>query len=223
MPMSQEWKETVRPMSLRHQVIDQIINAIAQGHLKPGERIVEVELAQKLGISRGPVREALSTLIQDGILENLPYKGTFVVEMNKQEMQDVYTLRALLEEFAVRRIMESNREDTARQLWNIYFELAERVKSRQLNKIADIDMKFHETLVLAAGHQHLYRAWTPLKYRVLLYFILTIEKRNESYDDYLELHARLIRAIESGDTERAVREIGEHILQAGENLLKHLP
>jgi len=221
--MVQDWKETVRTMSLRHQVIDQIINAIAQGNLKPGERIVEVELAKKLGISRGPVREALSTLVQDGILENLPYKGTFVVELNRKEIRDVFTLRALLEEFAVRRIMERDREETARNLWNVYFELTERVKSRQLNKIAEVDMKFHETLVLAADHHHLYRAWTPLKYRVLLYFILTIEKRYETFDEFLELHAELVRAIESGDTERAVREINRHIIQAGENLLLHIP
>lgn len=221
--MSQKWKEMVRPQSLRYQVIDQIINAIAEGNLKPGERIVELELAKKLGISRGPVREALSTLAQDGILENVPYKGTFVVELNKKEIWDVFTLRALLEEFAVRRIMESNRRgETARELWNLYYEMVERAKTRQYSKIAEIDMSFHEALVLAADHHHLYRAWTPLKYRVLLYNILTVEKRYKTFDSFLQLHADLIQFIESGDTDRTVKEINEHILQAGENLLLHI-
>jgi DNA-binding GntR family transcriptional regulator len=221
--MSQIWKETVRPPSLRHQVIDQIINAIAQGHLKPGERIVEVELAQKFGISRGPVREALSTLAQDGIVEILPYKGTYVVELDKKEIWDIFMVRSLLEGFAIRRIMESeDRDSTTRQLWEIYYEMTEWAKGKPYNKMAELDMKFHETLVLAAGNHYLYKAWVPLKYRVLLYFILTNEKRYETFDAFLELHADLIRIMESGDTERAVQELDKHILQAGEELLKHM-
>jgi DNA-binding GntR family transcriptional regulator len=180
-------RETIRPQSLRQQVIDRIIHFIASGQLKPGERIVEADLAASLGISRGPVREALSTLAQEGILNNLPYKGTFVTELNKDEIREVYTLRAVLEAFAARRLIADQRRDTIKLLKSCLAAMGEAARSGQSVKMAELDMKFHEMIVLASGNAHLHRAWNPLRYRFLLYSILTMEKRYDSFDRFLEL------------------------------------
>jgi len=221
--MPQGWKETIHPQSLRQQVIDKIIEAIAKGWLKPGDRIVEAELAGDLGISRSPVREALSTLARDGILVAIPHRGTFVTELDREEIREVCTLRALLEAFAVRRIIGSGtRQESARQLWSRYEEMEIAASFGHANRLAELDMSLHETIVLSSGNTHLHRAWNPLRYRFLLYSILTIGKRYESFDAFLELHRRLIRLIESGDPDEAARKIADHIHRAGENLIRSI-
>ncbi|WP_249869703.1 GntR family transcriptional regulator [Oceanobacillus saliphilus] len=216
------WKKPKRPQSLRNQVIEQVVYAIANGHLKPGERIVEAELAQALDISRGPVREALSTLTQEGLVNNIPYRGTFVMDLNHKEIWEVCTLRATLEEFAVRRVIEFFKEETMERLWSHYDELVETVRSCNALNIAEMDMNFHEQLVRAAEHEYLYRAWSPLKYRVLVYSSFTIEKRYKNYDSLIQLHADLIRTIEEGDANIAASEIKKHIHESGEELLRHI-
>lgn len=218
--MENNWDGMIRPLSLRQQVVDKIIHSIAKGLLKPGERIVEAELATNLGISRGPIREALSTLAQEGIVENLPYKGTFVTELNRDEIREVFTLRAVLEEFAVRQLFRDGKHESVKPLlFSHYKEMESAANSGQLNNLAELDMKFHEAIVLASGHAHLYRAWNPLRYRFLLYSILTMDQRYRTFDSFLELHKQLIETIEAGDSETAAREIHEHIHHAGEHLL----
>ncbi|MDR7076160.1 DNA-binding GntR family transcriptional regulator [Neobacillus niacini] len=222
--MKKNWTRLKRPQSLRDQVIDQIVYAIAYGNMKPGQRIVEADLAQTLGVSRGPVREALSTLTQEGLVKIVPYKGTYVTELNRKEIWEVCTLRATLEEFSVRRIVESTENETINKLWSHYDEMVEMANSGGAINMAEIDMNLHEQIVLAADHELLYRAWTPLKYRVLLYSTLTIEKRyprHSTFDSLVKMHAELIRTIEEGDADKAATKIKNHIIQPVKELLRH--
>lgn len=216
------WKKPKRPQNLRDQVVEQVIYAIANGHLKPGERIIETKLAEGLQVSRGPVREALSILTQEGLVKNIPYRGTFVMDLNYKEIKEVYTLRAVLEEFAVKRIIELSKKETIERLWSQFDEMVKSVNSGMPINIAEIDMNLHEQIVIGAEHEHLHKAWSPLKYRVLVYSSFTIERRYTSYESLIPLHENLIKLIERGNPEKASNEIKTHIYESGEELLKHL-
>ncbi|MBP1934551.1 GntR family transcriptional regulator [Ammoniphilus resinae] len=216
------WKELGRPKSLRQQVADQIINALALGHLKPGQRIVELELAQNLGISRAPIREALIQLEQEGLVHVVPYKGTYVMDLNYTGVWELYTLRAVLEEFAIRRVMESNIRDTITSLWDIYDKMIEVCNTGNKLQMAELDSKFHEIIVRGADHEQLYRAWYPLKYKYMFYTITIDKNYSSSLEIVVKMHEKLIETMENGEVEKAVEEIKSHIIETGKLLLSQV-
>ncbi|MCL7749511.1 GntR family transcriptional regulator [Halalkalibacter alkaliphilus] len=216
------WKEIGRPKSLRQQVADQIINALSQGLLEPGKRIVEVELAQNLGISRAPIREALSQLEQEGLVKTIPYRGTFVMDLNRKDVWELYTLRATLEEFAMRQVFERNLDETINSLREIHKAMGETVHSKNKLELAELDSRFHEVLVRAAGHEQLYRSWHPLRYKHVFYTITIDPNYSKSFEFVVDVHEELIRAMESGELEKACEEIKSHIIDAGKSLLSRI-
>ncbi|MEZ4671421.1 MAG: GntR family transcriptional regulator [Anaerolineae bacterium] len=92
---------------LRERVLDALRDAIISGELKPGQDLVETELAASLGVSRAPLREALQILSSEGLVETIPYTGTTVKRLTRTDIEELYSLRSVLETFAIRRIIAS--------------------------------------------------------------------------------------------------------------------
>src|SRR5438034_6973997 len=95
--------QLLEPKTLRENVLVSIRRAILDGNLAPGEQVNQQQIADKLGVSRGPIREALGQLEEEGLLRNIPYKGTFVTEITPAYIDELYDIRRVLEVFAVRR------------------------------------------------------------------------------------------------------------------------
>src|SRR3954462_14359633 len=103
--------ERPEPGALSRRIVDQLKRVIIAGGLRPGDRVLETDLAEQLGVSRGPVREAFRQLEQEGLLVSYPHRGTFVATVPEDEIEEVYALRAHLEAYAARRVVAEHRDE----------------------------------------------------------------------------------------------------------------
>ena len=142
---------------------ERIRSSVIEGVLPPGAQLNEVELAATFGVSRGPVREAMQRLIQEGLLRSEPHRGVFVPVMSAEDIEDIYLAREALESAAVRRITGTSRAASA------YKALDKIVRGMEAAKNADdwtlfanLDMDFHTALVAAADSHRLERMFTTV-------------------------------------------------------------
>ncbi|MBI5670532.1 MAG: GntR family transcriptional regulator [Chloroflexi bacterium] len=200
---------------LRERVLDVLRDAIVSGELKPGQQLVEVEFAARLGISRAPLREALQILSREGLVETVPYRGTVVRQLTKTDIEELYSLRSVLETFAVQRVAaRANPEDVTR-LRQCFDEMLAAAEAGDLKTVNRIDRRFHDTLIELSGHSLLGVTWSTVSMRVRQVMAL----RNERNTDIRQIaynHLPIIEAIEQGDEARAVRLIQEHVASSGD-------
>lgn len=204
------------------EIVDRIRDSILTGQLQPRAMINQVELAAGLGVSRGPVREALRQLEEEGLVTNLPYKGVFVVPITKHDVHELYTLRSELEEFAVGRFMEAARPSHLAELEALLGQLRSLRGGSPFPCLTDTDLMFHTRIVELSGHSRLLRIW-----RQELKHIRRALGLLHSLDPDLEMvegnHRPIMEAIRRGDVEAARREVRGHCLHAGEKLLARWP
>ena len=146
--------------TLRANIKDYIQKQIAAGVYRPGDRIVETQLAKELNVSQAPVREAILEMVALGLLEERPYSGHFVRALGPEEIEDIYQIRAVVEEYAARRAAD---RATAEQLAEMKRLLQEMDANRDLDRFVHQDMEFHALVMDAAGSAALKRAWTTLR------------------------------------------------------------
>ena len=146
--------------TLRSNIKNYIQQQIVEGVYRPGDRIVETRLARELNVSQAPVREAMLELSAIGLLEERPYSGTFVRNLSEKEIQDIFDIRAFLEEYAARRAARLASEERFLQMERL---LQEMEQNHDLGAFVRLDMKFHELIMDAAGSPSLKRAWQILR------------------------------------------------------------
>src|SRR5690242_3570765 len=123
--------------SLRDRVLDALREAIITGEFKPGQQLIETELATSLGVSRAPLREALQILSTEGLAETVPYHGTTVRRLTKTDIEELYSLRSVLETFAILRMIEQHNPEHVvrlRQCFDKMLEAAEAKDIKQVNQ-----------------------------------------------------------------------------------------
>lgn len=203
---------------LRQQIADALQRAILDGELAPGAPLVEMDIAQRLGVSRAPVREALQLLARANLVETAPYRGTTVRRLAPTDVEEVYSLRTALETFALRRAMARDRQGLAGAL-RVACDGMQAIAARgDWSRLAGEDARFHELLVDRAEHGLLAQVWRDLHMRVRQIMAL----RNLQNDDSMEVyyrHVPIVEAIESGDVEAAVRALEAHIASAADLVL----
>jgi DNA-binding GntR family transcriptional regulator len=161
----------VAPFNLRHQAYERIRALVRSGRLAPGERVSTLELSRRLGISRTPIREALSKLASEGIMREVPGVGAYVHEPDATEVAELYGLREVLETYAAREAAAHMTDAELDRLEELCLrmravarhlrESGERyLDARSRDLWIDIDEKFHETLLTAAGNRLLKRRST---------------------------------------------------------------
>ena len=129
---------------MRERVLNSLRSAIVNGELKPGDPIIETELAAQLGVSRAPLREAINILNVEGLLETVPYHGTTVKPLSRTDIEDLYSVRSMMEVFAIRRIIESgNAQDAADALRVTCMAMATASKKDSLIEVNRLDREFH--------------------------------------------------------------------------------
>lgn len=205
--------EEQKATSLRHRITDDIRKAIFHGKLKPGDRLREVDLSQQMGVSRGPIREAIRMLEQEGLLFSHPYKETTVAEISGEEVQEVLIpIRLTLEKFAIRRALANIGDAEIERLSAILLRMKEAAKLKNLHQVVDIDLEFHEYLIGLANMPGLLNTWISICNRTRLYFI----KHGRMYSS-LELvwkeHEKLLAVIKTKNVEPILDELSAHILR----------
>jgi DNA-binding GntR family transcriptional regulator len=196
-----------RPM-LRDQIKDVIIERILDGAYAPGERIVEIRVAQEFGVSQAPVREALRELELLRLVVSEPFRGARVREITPQELAEIYPVRAALEEVAGRGAA-AGLDGDVRDLE------AELEGMRRAARAADVqgfvahDVGFHRRIVEASGNGTLEELWRSL--HVDLRTTITLIKRAADLNEVAETHVPVLEALRSRDPERAATALREHI------------
>ncbi|QYJ16604.1 putative D-xylose utilization operon transcriptional repressor [Rubrobacter xylanophilus DSM 9941] len=192
---------------LREQIRELLLERIIKGELRPGDRIVELQIAQELGTSQAPVREALRELQYLGFVEHEPYRGTRVRRVTEEELAEIYPVRAALEELAAR--------EAARRLGGDVegleeeFEAMRQAADREsLHDLAVHDTAFHRRIVEAAGNRVLLDTWKTL--RVEARVVVTALKTDVDLHELAELHRPLLEAIREGSPEKAGAALRRH-------------
>jgi DNA-binding GntR family transcriptional regulator len=200
-------------MVLSDRVKEFIVEAVLNGELKPGDRIVENSMARQLGVSQAPVREAIRDLILLGFLESEPYKGTSVRSFTYEELWETYTVRAALESLAARLAATHLTSDDADRLQGILDEMMEAAHRQDRDALIELDNKFHETILKISRNKTLHQLWKSLQFGT--WSIVTYRK--SSYDPaYLAArHKELLEALKTGDPEKAAHAMQHHIEDMG--------
>ncbi len=138
-------------------IADQLRAAIMYGSLSPGDQLGEADLAGRLGVSRGPLREAMQRLVQEGLLRSERHRGLFVRELTPDDVRDVYVARLAVERTACELIMRGNRGEAVARLTPALDRLARAAAAADRHAMSEADQEFHETLVSCSGNSRLER------------------------------------------------------------------
>lgn len=193
-------------------VSDELRSAILYGSLPPGAQLAEVDLAAKLGVSRGPLREAMQRLVQEGLLRSEPHRGLFVITLDEHDVSDVYTARLAIERGACQLVMASTdrRGAAMAALAPALQALVKAAKRRDRVAMSDADQAFHQALVAASGSPRLARMAQTL----LVETRMCLNELQRHYPEPAELveeHRALLDAITLGQEPLLLRLIEEHM------------
>lgn len=200
-------------------VAEKLRQAIAYGALTPGTQLGEAELARKLGVSRGPLREGMQRLTQEGLLLAIRNRGVFVNTMDFGEIRDMYLAREAVERTASRQILQGDHVSAGDALLAVVDEMA---AAKDLDEASEADMRFHEVLVELAGSPRLSR----LHQTFLVETRMCVHALADTYDapaDRVSEHQTLAGAIRSGDVALTDKLMLAHMEDAVERLIARLP
>lgn len=212
------------PVSQRRfsdEAADSIRDAIRRGSIPPGSRLVERELAEQLGVSRVPVREAIQRLVDEGLVKKVPRRGTFVYALDSGEIEEISSLRVVLERFVVERVITRWAPEHEARLWHIV-EKMRRIAAGDIQQLYEHDLEFHNALWEIADHSLLYEVVSSLRSRINRFLYEAAGAMPTfQFDTYIAAHTSLVEVLKSGDVPAAHDLITRHILDSKERILDY--
>lgn len=208
---------------LTDDVADSIREAILSGRLKGGDRLIEDDLAESLNVSRGPIRQAIFRLEQEGLVVHETHRGATVTQVSVEDASEIYSLRQALERLAIRSACERAQADDLAPLEAILllFQSIPRA-SMTRRRVAELDIDFHDALFRAARHARLYKAWEALRSQIFVFLLLRDGLPADYLTSWYRDHSRLLELVRSRDAEVAEATIAEHIGGAYRRLQEHM-
>jgi len=199
-------KQTIEPIkrsTLSSMVADRLRELVISGAYEPGAQLSEVELAERFGVSRGPIREGLQRLVQDGLLRSEPHRGVFVPKVGPADIADIYLAREAIEGAAIRIVSAADdRMTVVATLRDLVAQMRVATTAGRWARVVDLDMRFHLEVVRASGSPRLQRMYSTLidETRVVMSMTANVPGR----EDYAEEHAEIADRIETGSVDLAV-------------------
>jgi DNA-binding GntR family transcriptional regulator len=208
-----------RRRGLADEVADRIREAIFGGAYAPGAQLREVELSDALGVSRGPVREALLRLEREGLVRSEWHRGATVTTLSAPDVSELDSLRGALEQLAVQQVISQASDDdiaaiekTARQM----------DRAEDEHEMVRCDIAFHDAVYAATGHQRLQEAWHAIRSQVHLFLLTRIGISSDGYLARIpDEHRELVAALKARDANTALHLFAEHRRHAFDVLTKH--
>jgi len=195
--------------TFKDRALSQIRDAIRKGWLKPGERLNEGKLANDMGISRFPIREAIRSLEKEGLVTTVPFKGTFVNELNEKDLDELYSLRLLLETHAIELLIKNITDEKIAELESILNDMQTGLTHEKEDLISE-DLKFHKKICELSNHGKLLEVWKNLSSQIRAF--LAVEQYSHDNIDYLyDSHKVILDAIRAKDKPRAQKRLRENI------------
>jgi DNA-binding GntR family transcriptional regulator len=203
--------DSYRP--LRELVLDAIREAIINGILQPRERLMEIQLAEELGVSRTPVREALRNLELEGFIVMVPRKGAYVADLSIKDIVDVFEIRAALEGLAAGLAAERITGEELEEMERLLVEKGESIKQNDFSRLVAVDTKFHETIYKASRNDRLSTIISNLREQIQRFRSTSLSYPGRMKES-LEEHRGILEAIEARDSQTARQLAQEHIENA---------
>ena len=191
--------------------------AIGLGQIPPGSQLGEAELAKELGVSRGPLREAMQRLTQEGLLISIRNRGLFVITMTDEEVRDMYVARTAVERAASELILQKGGKGVAAQLIPIVKAMQRAADKGDLDAMSEADMEYHATLVAAAESTRLTRMHNTLLTETRM-CLTALEKKYPDPHARVAEHQAIAEALGDGDQERVGKLLISHMEDALERL-----
>jgi DNA-binding GntR family transcriptional regulator len=197
--------------TLAEVVLKEIRASIVTGRFAPGERLVEADLARSLGISRGPIREALADLERDGIVVRVPRQGTFVRTFDARLVDEVYSLRKILEQYTAEQLVQKMDSEIEASLRRSLATIEEAADRGDLAALAERDLLFHNSLYRLSGHVLLRQAWEDCLAGKLRMLVNVTTRTHLPPADATVNHRLIVEAIVGRDAKLACALVSEHI------------
>lgn len=215
-------KRRNREISARERVYERLKSLILSGRLQPGEKLTEVHWAKTLGVSRTPVREAFHRLEVEGLIKTRKKRGFIVSRDSREEVEELFELRSILEGYALRIISQNISEEISRQLNEFIEKAEEALKRRRIEEVFKWNTRFHDTLHSQVSHKtRLYRLIVNMRK-----YVLRHRKDTLRYPDggrrSIEGHKKIMMALSLRDPDLCERVMREHIQEAKEDALQSL-
>lgn len=198
-------------LPLRDEVFNTLRERILKGVYKPGERLMEIHLADQLGVSRTPIREAIRMLELEGLVKMVPRKGAQVAKISKEDLQDVLEVRKALDTLSVKLACERITEDEIKLLNNAEREFEKALASKDVREIAEADVAFHDVIHSATKNGRLKSMISNLAERIYRYRFEYIKQQSDGGKTLMLEHREIMRCIEGRDVESAVKATEIHI------------
>lgn len=197
-------------LPLRDVVFNTLREAILKGELKPGERLMELQLAAKLGVSRTPIREAIRMLEQEGLAVTIPRKGAEVARMTEKDMEDVLQIREALDELAASIACEQMTPEELEELRKAAKEFEEYTKSEDLKRIAEMDVRFHDIIYQATRNPKLVNMLNNLREQMYRYRVEYL-KDEKNYPTLIKEHNEILAALSEKNQKSVKNAMYQHV------------
>ena len=191
-------------------MIELLRTSIISGRFEAGERLIESALSAEFGTSRGPVREALRQLENEGLVMSVPYRGAVVLGVSDEEVHEVLIpIRLTLERHSFGRALEKLTDDDFAELGKQIWLLEQAGTANDLGKLVEADLRFHEIVISASGQPHTMQIWRTIEPRIRAYFYRY--ERFRSFEETVEEHRALLAALQTRDPAIALAQLERHI------------
>jgi DNA-binding GntR family transcriptional regulator len=212
--------QNIKELQRKNLVVDVaalLRESIAKGDLPPGTHLVEQEASQQLGVSRGPLREALRVLESEGLVISYPGRGSFVAELSERDLWEIYSLRTILEEEAIRLATRQGNSEDISALQEILNAMLQAAKEGDQALVLDLDLRFHRQIWKMAGHSRLESFLKEVSVQAKMY----IAVQTSLYDDLaagVSDHETILEHLKSGNEEAASDTMRTHLQEAEASL-----
>ncbi|MBE6074002.1 MAG: GntR family transcriptional regulator [Selenomonas ruminantium] len=204
---------------LREVVCESLREAIRNGILKPGERIMEIQLAEELGVSRTPVREAIRKLELEGYVVMMPRRGTYVASMSIRDINEIFEIRTALESLSNGLAADHITDEELEHLQRLLVIIGGYIKEGNMEKIVETDIEFHDTMYHAARNTRLVGIISNLRDQLTRFRTLSMSYPGR-LEATLEEHRLIVEAIAQGDRKAASKAAERHMENSEKTLLK---
>jgi DNA-binding GntR family transcriptional regulator len=191
-------------------IATQLRDAIVRGAIRAGSQLSESELALQFGVSRGPLREAMQRLVQEGIVRSERNRGLFVIVLDDDDVDDIYTARSAVEGAALSLALRRDGAHAAASLAVVCEEMRLAAARGDGQGVSDADLRFHETLVAEAASQRLTRMHRTLLVETRM-CLTALEESRRPPSDVVDEHQEIVKAMQDGDQARALQLLDAHM------------
>jgi DNA-binding GntR family transcriptional regulator len=209
------------PRTVKDVLVETLRDEIIRGDLVPGQYLRLEEIAARFDVSTMPVREALRDLEAEGLVTIFPHRGTVVTQLSADELQDIYDIRATLEEMATRLAVPLMTKATLTELTSLVEQMEDRLSD--VVAVVKLNHQFHLTLYTASGRRHLCELNRILRYRTQHYLhVFIVESELGHMPQIQGEHRAILEACKRGDAEQAAALVYDHVAQVGRAIVEYI-